>query len=156
MSLIYKRKSNGPTADCMAVTGLAGDFVFSSSLSSSSASGSWEVYTALFCLISCCYAGHFFRFMAKWTGHIHVSRIWYFRALLFLFLDFWFHLTTRLPITLVESMRFERIRWTPLDDFSTLLEVELFILPVSSFQQTSGNSSGLCDFSSGLPVSFHD
>lgn len=85
-----------------------------------------------------------------------MSRIWYFRALLFLSLDFWFHLTTRLPITLVESMRFDWIRWTPFDDFSTLLEVELFILPVSSFQLTSGNSSGHGAFSSGLLVSFHD
>ena len=42
------------------------------------------------------------------------------------------HGTTRLPEIPSESMCFQWIRWTPSDDFPTLLKV-LFTLPVSSY-----------------------
>ena len=52
------------------------------------------------------------------------------------------HGTTRLPEIPSESMCFQWIRWTPSDDFPTLLKV-VFTLPVSSYDYTSSNSSGL-------------
>ena len=58
------------------------------------------------------------------------------------------HDTTRLPEIPSESMCFQWIRWTPSDNFPTLLKV-LFTLPVSSYDQTSGDLSGL-DCTSGF------
>ena len=52
------------------------------------------------------------------------------------------HGTTRLPEIPSESICFQQIRWTPSDDFPTLLKV-FFTHPVSSYDQTSGNSTGL-------------
>ena len=52
------------------------------------------------------------------------------------------HGATRLPEIPSESICFQWIRWTPSDDFPTLLKV-VFTLPVSSYDYTSSNSSGL-------------
>ena len=58
--------------------------------------------------------------------------------------------TTRLPEIPPESMCFQRIRWTPSDDFPTLLKVLRFILPVLFYDLTESGDLSALDCTSGF------